>query len=113
MQYFLQNAYGGLPQNLATNLIVILILIVLFVVLRKSAWKVVNKIVNKDEVDRWTLLFFSFTTNIGEQVCHIRPFCDVTLKCLFFTYFLFASKFISTTKGFTRGGLVSVDLLLK
>jgi hypothetical protein len=42
--------------------------VVLFVVLRKSAWKVVHKIVKKDEVDRWTHIFFSFTTNIGDQV---------------------------------------------
>ena len=78
----MQNTYGGIPQNLVTNLIVIAILVILFVILRKSAWKVVNKIVKKDEVDRWTDIFFSFTSNIGDQVqkkhggtlvCHLLP----------------------------------------
>ena len=58
----LQNPYGGIPQNLATNLIGTLVLVILFVLLRKNAWKVVNKIVNKDEVDRWSHIFFSFTS---------------------------------------------------
>ena len=53
---------------MATNLIGLLILVALFVLLRKNAWKVVNKIVKKDEVDRWTHIFFSFTSNIGDQV---------------------------------------------
>ena len=57
---------------MVTNLIVIAILVILFILLRKSAWKVVNKIVKKDEVDRWTHIFFSFTLNIGDQVHNRR-----------------------------------------
>ena len=53
---------------MATNLIGLLILVALFVLLRKNAWRVVNKIVKKDEVDRWTHIFFSFTSNLGDQV---------------------------------------------
>jgi hypothetical protein len=62
---YIENPYGGIPQNLLTNTIGLIILLLIFLVLRKSAWKVLNRIVRKDDVDRWTNLFFSFTTNMA------------------------------------------------
>ena len=56
-----QNPYGGIPQNLLTNLIGVAILLGLFLILRKSAWKVINHIVPKNDIDRWTHIFFSFS----------------------------------------------------
>ena len=68
--FHLQNPYGGLPQNLLTNLIGLAILIALFLFLRKSAWRVLNHIVPKNDMDRWTHIFFSFSnalTHISEN----------------------------------------------
>lgn len=59
--FHIQNPYGGIPQNLLTNLIGVGILLALFLILRKSAWKVINHIVPKNDVDRWTHIFFSFS----------------------------------------------------
>lgn len=79
--YHIKNSYGGIPQNLITNLILLAILLVTFLILRKSAWKVVNRIVKKDDLERWTLVFFSFTENLihggqdrtdGEEVINNR-----------------------------------------
>ena len=66
-----QNPYGGIPQNLLTNLIGVGILLGLFLVLRKSAWKVINHIVPKNDMDRWTHIFFSFS-NALSHVSEIR-----------------------------------------
>ena len=66
--FHIVNQYGGIPQNLVTNLIILSILVVLFIVLRKSAWKVVNKIVNKDDMERWTQVFFSFTFEVASTI---------------------------------------------
>ena len=63
--FHIANQYGGIPQNLVTNLIFLAVLVALFIVLRKSAWKLVNKIVNRDDMERWTQIFFSFTVGGG------------------------------------------------
>eukprot|EP00095_Tigriopus_kingsejongensis_P008456 snap_masked-scaffold18_size714446-processed-gene-1.9 protein:Tk08456 transcript:snap_masked-scaffold18_size714446-processed-gene-1.9-mRNA-1 annotation:"hypothetical protein L798_12217" len=62
--YHIKNSYGGIPQNLITNLILLSMLLITFLILRKSAWKVVNRIVKKDDLERWTHVFFSFTDNL-------------------------------------------------
>ena len=74
--YHIQNAYGGIPQNLLTNVIVLSILLILFFLLRKSAWKVLNAF-RRDDLQRWTHTFFDFTTNVvtrmGSQRSRRRP----------------------------------------
>lgn len=60
------NNYGGIPQNLLTNVIAATVLVLIFVFLRKSAWKVLNKILTKDDVEKWSNVFYSFRTHPGE-----------------------------------------------
>lgn len=71
--FHLQNPYGGIPQNLLTNAIGLAILLALFLFLRKSAWKVLNHIVPKNDMDRWTHIFFSFSnalTHVSQRRSH-------------------------------------------
>ena len=71
--FHLQNPYGGIPQNLLTNVIGLAILLALFLFLRKSAWKVLNHIVPKNDMDRWTHIFFSFSnalTHVSQRRSH-------------------------------------------
>lgn len=66
--FHIQNPYGGIPQNLLTNLIGVGILLALFFIMRKSAWKVIDQLVPKNDMDRWTHIFFSFSnamSNLG------------------------------------------------
>jgi len=58
------NPYGGIPTNLTINLIGLILLLLMFLILRKNAWRLLNKIIRKDDVERWTHTFFSFTTEI-------------------------------------------------
>jgi len=53
---------------LVTNIIFTLVLLVIFVVLRKNAWRLVNRIARKSDVDRWTHLFFSFTSDVAVTI---------------------------------------------
>lgn len=62
--FHIEATYGGIPQNLVTNLIILSILLASFLILRKSAWKLLNKIVRKNDVERWTHIFFSFTDHL-------------------------------------------------
>ena len=39
--------------------------------LRKNAYRVLNKIVRKDEVDRWTHVFFAFTNTMVDNVGNV------------------------------------------
>ena len=55
------NPYGGIPTNLFINFASTAIIVLMFLILRKSSWKLINKIVRKDEIERWTHVFFSFT----------------------------------------------------
>lgn len=63
----ISNPYGGIPQNLITNSVGLVILLIVFLILRKSALKVLNKIVKKDDVEKWTHLFFSFTASMVDS----------------------------------------------
>ena len=58
------NPYGGIPTNLTVNLIGFILTILLFLILRRSSWRVINRIVRKDDMERWTHMFFSFTAKI-------------------------------------------------
>ena len=53
-------------QNSVTNLIGLGIILVLFIILRKSAWKLLNHIVPKNDMDKWSQIFFSFSQSIGK-----------------------------------------------
>ena len=53
---------------MVTNIIFTLVLLVIFVVLRKNAWRLVNRIARKSDVDRWTHLFFSFTSDVAVTI---------------------------------------------
>ena len=66
--YHISNTYGGIPVNLLTNLIGLSLLIVAFLVLRRNALKVMTKIVKKDDLDKWTHLFFSAAVNTAQDV---------------------------------------------
>ena len=58
------NPYGGIPTNLFINLIGFILLLLMFLFMRRSAWKAINKIVRKDDMERLTNMFFSFTTGV-------------------------------------------------
>ena len=58
------NPYGGIPTNLFLNLIGLILILLMFLILRKNAWRLINKIVRKDDMERWTHMFFSFTSGI-------------------------------------------------
>ena len=70
LTFFCQNFFktGHVFQNLVTNIIFTLVLLVIFVVLRKNAWRLVNRIARKSDVDRWTHLFFSFTSDVAVTI---------------------------------------------
>ena len=58
------NPYGGIPTNLFINLIGLITILLMFIILRKIKWKSINKIVRKDDMERWTHMFFSFTAGV-------------------------------------------------